>query len=118
VEISMVAAIGTSPSQPHGSGSISFASFNIRSGRNGGLEGALRAMDQLGVDIGFLLETKSTGGIYTRYSRGYSVLASTTTSVRQGRIALFWRGNNSYEVKEMQIWGANVISLQLRMDNA
>ena len=74
-------------------------------------------MDQMGVDIGFLLETKLTGGIYTRYSTEYSVLASSATSVRQGGIALFWRGNNSYKVEETQIWGANVISLQLRMDN-
>jgi hypothetical protein len=73
------------------------------------------AMDQLGVDIGFLLETKLTGGIYTHYSSGCSVLASTATSVRQGGIALFWRGNNSYKVEEMQIWGANVISLHLMM---
>jgi hypothetical protein len=114
----MVAVTSTLPSRPDGSGSVSFASFNIRSGRNGGLEGALRAMDQLGVDIGFLLEKKLTGGIYTHYSSGYSVLASTATSVRQGEIALFWRGNNSYEVKEIGFWGANVISLQLRMDNA
>ncbi len=75
-------------------------------------------MNQLRVDIRLLLETKLTGGIYTRYSSGYSVLASTATSVRQGVIALFWRGNNSYKVEETQIWGANVISLQLRMDNA
>jgi hypothetical protein len=75
-------------------------------------------MDQLGVDIGFLLETKLTGGIYTRYSSGYSVLALTATSVRQGGIALFWRGNNSYEVEEMQIWGANNISLHLMMSAA
>jgi hypothetical protein len=74
-------------------------------------------MDQTGVDIGFLLETKLTGGIYTRYSSGYSVLASSATSVQQGGIALFWRGNNSYKVEETQIWGANVISLQLKMDN-
>ncbi len=74
-------------------------------------------MDQMGVDIGFLLETKLTGGVYTCYSTGYSVLASSATSVRQGGIALFWRGNNSYEVKKTQIWGANVISLQLKMDN-
>ncbi len=70
-------------------------------------------MDQLGVEIGFLLETKLTGGIYTRYSSGYSVLALTAMSVRQGGIALFWRGNNLYEVEETQIWGANVISLHL-----
>jgi hypothetical protein len=74
-------------------------------------------MNQLGVDIGILLETKLTGGIYTRYSSGYSVLPLTATSVQQGGIALFWRGNNSYKVEGTQIWGANVISLQLRMDN-
>jgi hypothetical protein len=101
----MVAVTGTLPSRPDGSGSVLFASFNIRSGCNGGLEGALRAMDQLGVDIGFLLETKLTWGIYTHYSSGYSVLASTATSVRQGGIALFWRGNNLYKVKETRIWG-------------
>ncbi len=74
-------------------------------------------MDQLGVDIGFILETKLTGGIYTHYSSGYSVLALTVTSVRQGGIALFWRGNNLYKVKETRIWGANIISLQLKMEN-
>jgi hypothetical protein len=56
----MVAVTGALPSQPDSSESIAFASFNIRSGYNGGLEGALRAMNQLGVDIGFLLETKFT----------------------------------------------------------
>jgi hypothetical protein len=111
----MVAATGALPSRPDGSGSVSFTSFNIRSGRNRGLEVALRAMDQLGVDIGFLLETKLTGGIHTRYSSGYSVLALTATSVWQGGIALFWRGNNSYEVEETQIWGVNIISLHLMM---
>jgi hypothetical protein len=111
----MVAANGALPSQPDGSGSVLFASFNIQSGRNGGLEGALRAMDQLGVDIGFLLEKKMTRGIYTRYSSRYSVLALTAMLVWQGGIALFWRGNNLYEVEEMRIWGANVISLHLMM---
>jgi hypothetical protein len=60
----MVAATGASPSRPDGSGSILFALFNIQSGCNGGLEGALRAMDQLGVDIGFLLEKKLTGALF------------------------------------------------------
>jgi hypothetical protein len=105
----MVAVTGASPSRPDGIGSIAFASFNIWSSHNGGLEGALRAMDQLGVDIRFLLETKSTGWIYTHYSSGYSVLALNATPVLQGGIALFWRGNNLYEVEETKIWGAKVI---------
>jgi hypothetical protein len=58
-------------------------------------------MDQLGVDIRFLLETKLTGGIHTHYSSGYSVLALTVT--------------NLYEVEETKILGANVISLHLMM---
>ena len=61
----MVAVTRTPSTRPVDSGSIALASFNIRSGRNGGLESALRAMDNLGADLGFLLETKLTGGIYT-----------------------------------------------------
>jgi hypothetical protein len=103
------------PSQPDGSGSVALALFNIQSSRNGGLEAALRAMDQLGVDIGFLLETKLMGGIYTRHLLGYDVLALTMTLLSSGGIALFWIGNNLYEVKETQIWGPNIISLHLMM---
>jgi hypothetical protein len=112
----MVAVTGVCPpSQPDGSGSILLALFNIRSGRNGGIEAALRVMDQLGVDIGFLLETKLPGGIYTRHSSGYNVLALNATLSSSGGNALFWRGNISYEVKETQIWGPNVISMHLMM---
>jgi hypothetical protein len=72
-------------------------------------------MDQLGADIGFLLETKLMGGIYTRQSLGYNVLAPTATLSSSGGIALFCRGNNLYKVKETQLWGPNVISLHLMM---
>ncbi len=86
----MVAMTHTcSPSRPDGSGSIALTSFNIRSGLNGGLEAALRAMDQLGVDIGFLMETKLMGGIYTRHSSGYDVLASTVCRQAQGGLPSF-----------------------------
>jgi len=104
----MVAMTHTcSPSRPDGSGSIALTSFNIRSGLNGGLEleAALRAMDQLGVDIGFLTETKLMGGIYTRHSSGYDVLASTATSPSSGGIALFLRSNISCEVKGQEFGG-------------
>jgi hypothetical protein len=72
-------------------------------------------MDQMGVDIGFLVETKLTGGIYTCFMSGYKELTSLATSIRQGGSALFWRGNNLYEVEETSIWGPNVISLHLMM---
>ncbi len=79
------------------------------------MEAALRAMDQLGVDIGFRVETKLMGGIYTWHSSGYEVLALTATLPSSGGIALFWRGNGSYEVKETRVWGPNFISLHLMM---
>ena len=42
------------PSQTDGSGSLSVASWNIRSGQNVGLEGALHSMASLDVDLGIL----------------------------------------------------------------
>jgi hypothetical protein len=110
----MVAVTGVCPpSQPDGSGSIALASFNIQSGRNGGIEAVLTAMEQMMVDIGFLLETKLIGGIYTWHLSGYDVHTMNATLLSSGGIALFWRGNILYEVKETQIWGPKVISLHL-----
>ncbi len=45
--------------------SFAVALYNIRSGQNGGLESALRAMAAMEVNFGILMETKITGGIYT-----------------------------------------------------
>ena len=101
------------PSQADGSGSIAVATFNIRSGRNGGLESALRAMDGIDADLGILLETKVTDGIYTRHSSGYFVAASNAPSAHQGGIALFWRPNKSYEVEDWRIRGPNVLTFVL-----
>jgi hypothetical protein len=67
----------------------------------------------MGVDIGFLPESTLTGGIYTWHLLGYNVLALNAMLSSSGGIALFWRGNILYEVKETQIWGPNVISLHL-----
>jgi hypothetical protein len=98
------------PSRVDGSGSIVVASYNIRNGRNGGLESACWAMAAMGVDLGIFQETKITDGIYTRLSSGYSVVASNALSVHQGGIALFWRPNKSYEVKDWRVRGPNVLS--------
>jgi hypothetical protein len=111
----MVAMTGAPSPRPGDSGSVALASFNIQSGRNGGLEGALRAMDRLEVDIGFLVETKLTDGIYTRFLSGYKVVTSTAPSARQGGIALFWRNNNLYKIEETKVWGPNIISTHLMM---
>ncbi len=89
-----------SPSQTDGSGFITVASWNIRNGCNGGLESALRAMEAMGIDLGVFLETKLTGGIYTRNLSEISVLVSNDPSMHQGGIALFWRANQAYNVKD------------------
>jgi hypothetical protein len=103
------------PSQADGSGSIAVATYNIRNGRNGGLESALRAMEAMEVDIGVFLESKVTGRIYTRCSSRYSIVASNAPSAHQGGIALFWRPNKSYEVEDWQIRGPNVLSFTIVM---
>ena len=55
---------------------IIFGTYNIRNGRNGGLEAALQGMSQANMDLGIFQETKLTDGIYTRGSAGYSVVAT------------------------------------------
>ena len=44
---------------------IKFGTYNIRNGRNGGLELALRGMAQANIYLGVFQETKCTDGIYT-----------------------------------------------------
>jgi hypothetical protein len=65
VEIPMMLTGQEPPSRADGSGFFTHATFNVRSGRNGGLESALRAMAATGVDCGVFKETKITDDIYT-----------------------------------------------------
>ncbi len=60
-------------------------------------------MEGISADLGILMETKVTDGIHTRNSSGYSVVASNASSVHQGGIALFWRPNKLYVVKDWRI---------------
>ena len=59
---------------------IRFGTYNIRNGRNGGLESALQGMAQANIDLGILQETKCTDGIYTCELAGYSVVATDAPS--------------------------------------
>ena len=101
--------------QPGDSGTITVASWNIRDGRNGGLEGAAKGMNAANVDIAVLQETKLTGEAYTRNSSGYFITATdAASSPGQGGIALCWREDNErFEVEEVRKRGVNVISCQL-----
>ena len=91
---------------------IRFATYNIISGRNSRLQMALRAMDNLNVDFGILTETKLTDGIYTRYSSGYNIDATSASSSAQGGVALFFRNSQYFQVESVVKHGPNVMSFE------
>jgi len=96
-------------------GTISVATWNIRSGRNGGLEAAGRALRSANVDIAVLQETKLTRGIYTRQTAGYRIVATDAQSCAQGGVAVCWREENErFEVEEVRIRHANIITFEIQ----
>ena len=101
------------PLRAEGSGLFTVASYNIQSGHNGGLESALQAMKQMGVDCGILLETKLTKGVYMHWSSRYNVQSTHAPSKWQGGISFFWRTSDTYEIEEVELRGPNVLSFQL-----
>ena len=54
--------------------------YNIRNARNGGLEAALRGMEQANLNMGILQETNITDRVYTRASAGYRIVATDAPS--------------------------------------
>jgi len=97
---------------------IRLATYNIQSGRAGRLEMALRAMEQMNVDIGILTEAKLTDGVHTRYSSGYHVYATAAVSHHQGGVALFFRESRRWQVESIKRYGPNVISFEIAMGHA
>jgi hypothetical protein len=67
-------------------------------------------MAEMDIDFGILVETKITAGIYTCFSSSCNVFTSITVSVQQAGIALFWKPNNLYEIKEWRMSGPNLIT--------
>ena len=88
---------------------IRFGTYNIRNGRNSGLESALRGMSQANMDLGIFQETKLTDGIYTRRLGGYSVVATDTPSQHRGGVAIFHWLVPHFAVEAVQQFGPNVI---------
>ena len=75
---------------------IRFGTYNIRNGRNIGLESTLRGMVQENVDVGVFQDTKLTEGIYTWKFSGYKVVATLAPSQHQGGIALFYQESPAF----------------------
>ena len=87
--------------------------YNIRNGRNGGLDSALRGMAQANMDLGIFQETKCTDGIHTRASAGYSVIVTDAPSRHRGGVAVFHRPSPHFAVEAVQQFGSNVVGFQL-----
>ena len=92
---------------------IIFVTYNIRNGRNGGLEAALQEMSKANMDLGILQEMKLTDGIYTRRSAGYSVVTTDVPSRHRGGVAIFHRPEQHFAVEAVQKFEPNVIGFQL-----
>ena len=92
---------------------IRFGTYNIRNGRNDGLEAAMRGISQANMDLGILQETKLTDGIYTRGSAGYSFVATDAPSRHCGGVAIFHRPALHFAVEAVRKYGPNVIGFQL-----
>ena len=70
---------------------IWFGTYNIRNGRNGGLDLALRGVSQANLDLVIFYDTKLAGGVYTRGSAGYSVVTTDALKQHRGRVVVFYR---------------------------
>ena len=92
---------------------IKFGTYNIRNGRNGGLEAALRGMAQANMDLRVLQETKCTDGVDTRASAGYRVVATDAPIRHRGGITLFYREGAGFAVEEVRTYGPTVLSFEV-----
>ena len=92
---------------------IKFGTYNIWNGWNGGLEAALRGMEQANLDVGILQDTKFTDRVYTRASAGYRVVATDAPSRHRGGIAMFYREGAGFAVEEVRQYGPNVLSFEV-----
>ena len=70
---------------------IRFGTYNIRNGRDGGLESALHRMSQANMDLGVFQETNLTKRIDTHKSSGYQVVATEAPSAHSGGVAMLYR---------------------------
>ena len=96
---------------------IRFGTYNIRNGRDGGLESALHRMSQANMDLGVFQETNLTKRIDTHKSSGYQVVATEAPSAHSGGVAMLYRAVYHCSVEALQTYRANVISFHLAAGN-
>jgi hypothetical protein len=90
---------------------INVATYNIQDDQNSNLEAAPRACEKMRIDVSVLTETKLSTNRYTRSAYGYTVYATKTTHINQGRITLIFTNNSLYfQIEAQQRHGLNIIS--------
>ena len=94
---------------------IRLGTYNIRNGRSGGLESALRGMAQANIDLGVFQETKCIDGIYTCKSARYRVVATDSPSRHRSGVALFYKPSRIFAVEAVREYGPNVLSFEVVM---
>jgi hypothetical protein len=110
----MTMSISSAPPLPGGGRAFTLAAWNIRCGRNAGMTSAAKGLEQMGVGLAVLMETKLTDDCYTCLASGFKILALKATSHNQGEIALLWKENHlGYEVESAQIATPNFLTFQL-----
>jgi hypothetical protein len=103
-KLSTMMSILSVPPSPGVGGAFTLAAWNIRRGRNAGMTSVAKGLEQMGVGLAALTETKLTDDRYTRLASGFKILASKATSHNQGGIALLWKENHQeYEVESARI---------------
>ena len=94
---------------------IQFRLYNIRNGRNGGLDSALRTMDQASIELGVLEETKINERIYTQELSWYRVVALDALNWHRGGVNFSYRELLHFAVKNHQKQGPNVVKFQMEL---
>ena len=90
-------------------GELKIATLNITDGRNSRLNGALRCMKQMEVDIGVFTETKFSNDKFTKAASGYTVVG-TLTDGNKGGVAIIYRdGEEDWVLESIKSFGPNVI---------
>ena len=92
---------------------IKFGTYNIRKGRNRGLQSALREISQANMDLGILQGKKLTDGVYNHRSDKYSIVATDALSRHCVRVTVFYWLALYFAVVAVQKFGPNIVGSHL-----
>jgi exonuclease III len=94
---------------------LRLGTLNVRSAQQGNLEGTLKGLEVLGIDICLLSETKLSDDKFTKAAFGYDVYATKAKSSSQGGVALAIKQarGKDWDTEDLQRYGPNVIGCTL-----